>query len=74
MGSYLVTIEAEKPQPLTPVQVFEMTAAREIPLSCLLVTYVTIGLLFMLLTLFAVNLLITFAMPAARAIASPAVK
>lgn len=49
MASYLVTIEKERPQPLTPVQIFEMTAAREIQLSRLLVVYVTTGLLFMLL-------------------------
>jgi len=45
----LVRLEAEKEASATPERIFEITAARERQLSCLLVFYIVTGLIFMLL-------------------------
>jgi uncharacterized protein involved in response to NO len=47
--SFLITLEELKEQPHTGGRIFEFAAAREVRLSRMLVTYITTGLLFMLL-------------------------
>src|ERR1019366_8205021 len=49
MSALPTRIEKEAGRPLTPLQIFDITAARETTLSRLLMLYVSTGLLFMLL-------------------------
>jgi uncharacterized protein involved in response to NO len=49
MSALPTHIEKEAGRPLTPLQIFDITAARETTLSRLLMLYVSTGLLFMLL-------------------------
>ena len=49
MSALLTRIEKEAGRPLTPLQIFDITAARETTLSRLLMLYISTGLLFMLL-------------------------
>jgi uncharacterized protein involved in response to NO len=49
MSALPTRIEKEAGQRLTPLQIFDMTAARETTLSRLLILYISTGLLFMLL-------------------------
>ena len=49
MSALPTRIEKEAGQPLTPLQIFDITAARETTLSRLLMLYISTGLLFMLL-------------------------
>jgi uncharacterized protein involved in response to NO len=49
MSALPTRIEKEAGRPLTPLQVFDITAARETTLSRLLMLYISTGLLFMLL-------------------------
>jgi uncharacterized protein involved in response to NO len=49
MSTFPTRIEKEADRPLTPVQIFQITAARETSLSRLLMLYITSGLVFMLL-------------------------
>jgi hypothetical protein len=49
MAALPTRIEREAGRPLTPLQIFDITAAREATLSRLLMLYISTGLLFMLL-------------------------
>ena len=49
MSALPTRIEKEAGRPLTPLQIFDITAARETTLSRLLMLYISTGLLFMLL-------------------------
>jgi hypothetical protein len=49
MSALPTRIEREAGRPLTPLQIFDITAAREATLSRLLMLYISTGLLFMLL-------------------------
>ena len=49
MAALPTRIEREAGRPLTPLQIFDITAARETTLSRLLMLYISTGLLFMLL-------------------------
>jgi hypothetical protein len=49
MSALPTRIEREAGRPLTPLQIFDITAARETTLSRLLMLYISTGLLFMLL-------------------------
>ncbi len=49
MSALPTRIEKEAGRPLTPLQIFDITAARETTLSRLLILYISTGLLFMLL-------------------------
>jgi hypothetical protein len=49
MSTLPTRIEKEAGRPLTPLQIFDITAARETTLSRLLMLYISTGLLFMLL-------------------------
>jgi hypothetical protein len=49
MSALATRIEKEAGRPLTPLQIFDITAARETTLSRLLILYTSTGLLFMLL-------------------------
>jgi hypothetical protein len=49
MSTLATRIEKEAGLPLTPQQIFDITAARETTLSRLLMLYISTGLVFMLL-------------------------
>jgi len=49
MSAQLTRIEKEAGRPLTPLQIFDISAARETTVSHLLMLYISTGLLFMLL-------------------------
>jgi hypothetical protein len=49
MSALPTRIEKEAGRPLTPLQIFDITAARETTLSRLLMLYISTGLIFMLL-------------------------
>jgi hypothetical protein len=48
MSALPTRIEEEAGRPITPLQIFDITAARETTLSRLLILYISTGLLFML--------------------------
>ena len=49
MSALATRIEKEAGRPLTPLEIFDIAAARESSLSCLLMLYISTGLIFMLL-------------------------
>ena len=49
MSALATRVEKEAGRPLTPLEIFDITAAREISLSRLLMLYISTGLIFMLL-------------------------
>jgi hypothetical protein len=49
MSALPTRIEKQAGRPLTPLQIFDITAVRETTLSRLLMLYISTGLLFMLL-------------------------
>jgi hypothetical protein len=49
MSALLTQTEEEAQRPLTPTEIFKITAARETTLACLLMLYISTGLFFMLL-------------------------
>jgi len=49
MSALATPIEKEAARPLTPLEIFDITAARENSLSRLLMLYISTGLIFMLL-------------------------
>ena len=49
MSALATRIEKEAGRPLTPLEIFDITAAHESSLSRLLILYISTGLIFMLL-------------------------